>query len=283
MNAPVDTITEAFPELDRIKRFHPLGVENPRTLTRAQIAHFNERGYICPLDVFTPEEAAENRAYFDRILAEASAKGWNSYSINGWHSRMSAIWDLVHEPRILDYVEDLLGANLICWGTHYFCKLPGDGKAVSWHQDASFWPISPSKTVTVWLAIDDADPENSAMRILPGTHLEGQMAFSPSQESENNVLGQTVNQVERFGKEPVSMSMKAGQMSLHTDWVLHGSEPNRSRRRRCGLTMRFVSTDVQGLNGWNRQGILCRGEDRFGHWPGVPRPTSNEVPNREDA
>ena len=27
---------------------------------------------------------------------------------------------------------------------------------MSWHQDSSYWPLSPSKTVTAWLAIVDA-------------------------------------------------------------------------------------------------------------------------------
>lgn len=283
MNAPMtDTITEAFPDLERVKQFFPLGVSNPGKLTRDQIRQFNERGYVFPLDVFSPAEMREHRAYFDRVLETALAKGWNSYSINGWHKHLRSIWDLCHEARILDYVQDLLGEDLICWGTHYFCKLPGDGKPVSWHQDASFWPLSPSKTVTVWLAIDDADEANGAMRILPGTHHQGQVAFSRSAEAENNVLGQTVNELDRYDVDPVYIELKTGQISLHTDWVLHGSEPNRSQRRRCGLTMRFVSPDVEGLEGWNQQGILCRGQDRYGHWPSVPRPENDIIPEPTD-
>ena len=76
-----------------------------------------------------------------------------------------AIYALINEDRILDYVQDLLGETLICWATHYFCKLPGEKQQVSWHQDASYWPLSPSKTVTVWLAIDDASVENGAMTV----------------------------------------------------------------------------------------------------------------------
>jgi len=280
MAAPADQLTEAFPDLERIKEFFPLGEAEPQTLTPAQVQHFNEQGYICPLDVFDVEEIAVHRAYFDRILAEAAAKGWNSYSINGWHARLRALWDLCCEKRILDYVQDLLGENLICWGTHYFCKLPHDGKTVAWHQDASYWPLSPSKTVTVWLAIDDADRENGAMQVLPGTHLHGQIAFSRSERSENNVLNQTVRNVERFGIEPVSLEMKAGQISLHTDWVLHGSQPNTSPRRRCGLTMRFVAPDVEAFANWNQHGIHCRGQDTYGHCPALTRPESDEIPER---
>ncbi len=281
MAALTDQMTEAFPELERVKEFFPLGVGEPQTLTPAQVQYFNEKGYLCPLDVFDSEEIKAHRAYFDRILEEAAAKGWNSYSINGWQDRLRSLWDLCHEDRVLDYVQDLLGEDLICWATHYFCKMPHDGKTVAWHQDASYWPLTPSKTVTVWLAIDDADVENGAMQVFPGTHLQGQIAFSRSERSENNVLNQTVRNVERFGVDPVSLEMKAGQISLHTDWVLHGSQPNASDRRRCGLTMRFVSPDVKALKTWEKHGIHCRGKDTYGHWPALDRPESDEIPERK--
>ena len=104
----------------------------------------------------------------------------------------------------------------------------------------SYWPLSPSKTVTVWLAIDDASVENGAMTVIPKSHLHGQIAFERSTAEEKNVLGQTVHGALSYGDAPFPFEMKAGQMSLHSDLLLHGSEPNTSDRRRCGLTMRFV-------------------------------------------
>ena len=102
-------ITDALPDMERELKFFSATNDNPQKLTHAQIRQFNEQGYICPLDVFTPEEAAANRRYFDNLMAEAQANGHNSYSINGWHRHCRGIYDLLHEPRILDYVEDLLG------------------------------------------------------------------------------------------------------------------------------------------------------------------------------
>ena len=43
------TQTDAYPELARVRQFFPLGVDQPTTLSRAQIEHFNEKGYIFPL------------------------------------------------------------------------------------------------------------------------------------------------------------------------------------------------------------------------------------------
>ena len=58
--------TDAFPELDRVKKFFPLGVENTQLLTKAQIDQYNDQGYLFPFDIFSAEEITEIRAYYLR-------------------------------------------------------------------------------------------------------------------------------------------------------------------------------------------------------------------------
>ena len=276
-------IADAFPELDRVRRFFPLGIDSPTKLTRAQIEQYNTKGYICPLDVFSAAEIAETRTYFDDLLPQALAAGWNNYEITNWHKSCAGIWDLVTNSRILDYVQDLLGETLILRHSHFFAKLPGDGKRVSWHQDASYWPLTPSKVVTAWLAIDDSDLDNGAMQVIPGSHLQAQIDFERSSADENNVLHQTVHDPEAYGDPPVAFELKAGQMSLHSDWLLHGSEPNLSNRRRCGLALRYLSSDVRAYNGWNAHSVVCRGSEPSGHWANHPRPQGEEIPAKVEA
>ncbi|MCZ6676329.1 MAG: phytanoyl-CoA dioxygenase family protein [Candidatus Poribacteria bacterium] len=271
-------IADAMPALERKLEFSPIENDNPSKLTKEQIQHFNEKGYIFPLDVFSEDEIVAHREYFDQLMAKVMKAGWNSYSINGWHARCPGIYDLVREPRILDYVQDVLGENLIGWATHYFCKMPGDTKRVSWHQDASYWPLTPSKTVTLWLAIDDTDVENGAMQFIPRSHLHGQIAFERSTAEEENVLNQTVHGPEQYGDAPVSIELKAGQISLHSDLLLHGSAPNSSDRRRCGLTLRFVPPEVRAYRGWSKGAIIARGADASGHWIHSPRPSEDTIP-----
>ena len=273
-------ITDALPDMEREIEFFPVENKNPQTLTRDQIDQFNERGYLCPLDIFTPEETEANRRYFDELIERAKAAGHNSYSINGWHRHCRGIYDLLHDERVLDCVEDLVGPNLVSVMTHYFSKDPGDQKQVSWHQDASYWPLTPSKVVTVWLAIDDVDMDNGPMTVIPGSHLHGQIPFEHSTEQERNVLGQSVRDPLRWGGEPVPFTMRAGQISLHTDLLLHGSEPNRSARRRCGLTLRYMPPEVRTREGRWANGYICRGEDPDGYWVGLPVPEGDQVPDK---
>ncbi|MGH9833373.1 MAG: phytanoyl-CoA dioxygenase family protein [Blastocatellia bacterium] len=266
------------PELDQIERdlrFHPLGVENPSMLTREQIEAFNHDGFIKGVRIFDEDEIAAHRRYFDQLLARVMAEGGDSYAISTAHLKYAEVYDLLTHPRIVAVVKDLLGQNVIGWGSHYFCKMPRDGKKVSWHQDASYWPLTPSKTVTVWLAIDDADVENACMRFIPGSHLYGHLTWQLSEDDEDNVLNQSVADVERFG-EPVNDVLRAGEISIHSDLTLHGSEANNSDRRRCGLTLRYCAAEVRAFMGWDAKGVVVSGADADGHWANPARPITDE-------
>jgi non-haem Fe2+, alpha-ketoglutarate-dependent halogenase len=257
--------------LNRDLRFHPTVNPHPKTLTRDQIERFNKEGYLKPFRVFNDREAADLRAYFDRLLARVLAEGGNSYSISTAHAKYGRVYDVLTHPRIVALVKDLLGENVIAWGSHFFCKLPHDGKTVSWHQDASYWPLTPARAVTVWLAIDDADRQNACMKFIPGSHHYGHLTYRMSEDSESNVLDQTVENAEGIGP-PVYDELKAGECSLHSDLLLHGSEANNSDRRRCGLTLRYCSADVVAHLGWYQKGIWVSGRAAPGTWANRPRP-----------
>jgi non-heme Fe2+,alpha-ketoglutarate-dependent halogenase len=261
-------------QIQRELRFHPSPVHDPRTLTAEQVEFFNRCGYLKGLRIFTPDEIASHRQYFDELLARVLAAGGNSYSISSAHLKYGRVYDLLTDRRIVEHVADLLGDDVVAWGAHYFCKLPHDGKAVAWHQDASYWPLTPSKTVTVWLAIDDVDRENGCMRYLPGSHLFGHLPYRISRDDEGNVLDQTVEDVERFG-EPVDVVMQAGEIAIHCDLLLHGSEANHSDRRRCGLTLRYCAAEVTAHLDWHLKGVLVHGSADPRRWPGAARPAND--------
>ena len=127
-----------------------------------------------------------------------------------WHKHCRGIWDIVTDSRIIDVVSDLLGETVILRHWHLFAKLSGDAERVSWHQDASYWPLTPSRVVSAWLAIDDVDVDNPAMLVIPGSRLYAQVPFRDSAAAENNVLVQTVHNPEDHGDRAVSLEMRAG-------------------------------------------------------------------------
>src|SRR5579862_1284692 len=261
-------------QMERDLRFHRCTNQNPTTLTLGQVEQFNSVGFLKGLRIFNQQEAQTNRRYFDTLLANVLAAGGDSYSISSAHLKYGFVYDLLIHPRLVAVVKDLLGQNVVAWGSHFFCKMPRDGKSVAWHQDASYWPLTPSKTVTVWLAIDDADRANGCPRFLAGSHHFGHLTYRPSDPSEHNVLNQTIENAERFG-EPVDIELKAGEVSIHSDLLLHGSLANNSERRRCGLTLRYCAADVRAGLGWNAKGVVASGTDPSGHWANPRRPDND--------
>jgi hypothetical protein len=97
------------------------------------------------------------------------------------------------------------------------------------------------------------------------------MTYRPSDSSEHNVLNQTIENVEQYGT-PVDDDLRAGEVSIHSDLLLHGSNANDSDRRRCGLTLRYCAAEVRAHMDWNQKGVIVSGSDPSGHWANRPRP-----------
>ena len=255
--------------------FKPVKNRAPRRLTNNEIAQYNRLGFIQPFDIFDEGEIAEIRDFVDQVMEDMGENG--AYGINCYQSRLSGIWDIATEPRILDLVSDIAGPNVICWASHILSKRPYDPRPVPWHQDAAYWRLSPARTVTVWLAIDDADAENSAMRFIPGTHDKG--ALKVRSASKDSVLGVETVDADSLGR-PFTNVLKAGQISLHADMLVHGSLPNTSDRRRCGLTLRYCPPEVEFTDEKWAQGveaIIARGTDPTGRWRHHARPDNNDI------
>ena len=272
-----DSTTRSFPTLEQLEQmdrdlsFHPGNPATATSLSRAHVEEFNERGFIAPLRVLPKDEVTDYRQYFDGVLERALADGYDGYSIVSAHMKHGRVYDLLSHPSIVGWMSDLLSTDLVCWGAHYFCKVAGDEKQVTWHQDANYWPINPARAITAWLAVDDVDVENGCMRFVSGSHRHGPLKARAATADENSVLAQAVDGAEQYG-EVYDNELRAGEVSLHSDMLLHSSQPNLSTRRRAGLALRYVPVDVRATMDWNSEGVLASGSDPSGHWGNPPRP-----------
>jgi len=157
------------------------------------------------------------------------------------HASNNAWLELCRHPRILDAVEAVLGPDLILIMSHVISKRPGDGLPVAWHQDNTYWhSVQGTDVGTVWLALDDADLANGCMQVIPSTH-EGYPEMDKVSTGENDLLGLTVEVTPDMVAAAIPLEMRAGSLSIHDSYVLHGSEPNTSNRRRAAYTMRYAN------------------------------------------
>jgi ectoine hydroxylase-related dioxygenase (phytanoyl-CoA dioxygenase family) len=241
-------------------------------LSPEQIKQYQDKGYLAPIEALTKDEANEVEEEIEFIEKkwpnELKGLGRNYVHL------ISPIFDkIVHNSKILDAVENIIGKNILVGGTTLFIKDPDKKGFVSFHQDAKYIGFEPHNWVTAWLAITDSNEENGCMRMYSGTHKEDLRAHN-EKFNEGNLLtrGQTVENVPIEKTEPVIL--KAGQMSLHHPKIVHGSGVNRSNKRRIGFVIQsYIGTNVEQVIGkvYVQQ---ARGEDTFNYHNHVERPTS---------
>lgn len=153
----------------------------------------------------------------------------------------SAFLDLAMDPDILDLVEGAIGPDIALWGCHMFCKTPGDGLEVPWHQDGHYWPIRPLATCTVWIALERSDAENGCLRVVPGSHQGGEL-HAHMKEDGDLALSEKIEMSAFDEADAMDVVLEPGQLSMHDVFMIHGSGANRSPRRRAGLAIRYMPT-----------------------------------------
>jgi ectoine hydroxylase-related dioxygenase (phytanoyl-CoA dioxygenase family) len=238
---------------------------------------WESQGYLTGLNILTNPEVQAYRSRFDELeVREGKSKA--QIGLIDRHFDVPFVWELATHPAILKQVQLIIGPNVLLLSTHFFCKYPAAGdKFVAWHQDVTYWGLEPPFAITAWLAIDNADPENGCMRVIPGSHLGEILNHGKSSKAGNLLsVNQEIADSMVDTDKAVDIILRAGQMSLHHGKLIHGSNPNRSERRRCGLTIRFVPTSVKpdDRNSTKRKWrpILVCGKDRYHHFGTEPRP-----------
>jgi non-heme Fe2+,alpha-ketoglutarate-dependent halogenase len=247
----------------------------PKTLSQDQIAHFKSKGYLFPFTAMTPEEAALCR---QRIEAYETATDGDANRTLKIKAHLSAPWlvDLARRPEILDVVEDLIGPNILLFGSSIFAKNGRDSRYVSWHQDSAYFGLNPHEEITVWVGFTESTIEKGCLRVMPETHLGNDMKHVETYAADNMLAkGQSIEGLDE--SRAVSIELKAGQFSVHHERTAHASGPNRSHDRRIGFAFFFIPTHVASTIG-RRKATLVRGRDDFGHWDAEQLPRFDRDP-----
>ncbi len=241
-----------------------------RSLTPDQIRRYDDDGFVFPIDVLDPAEAAGLRRDLEAYENAAGGPISSNYRHKA-HLLFTWANRLVRHPRILDPVEDILGPDILLWASTFFIKEPRTPHFVSWHQDATYWGLSGNDVVTAWVALSDAPVESGAMKFWPGSHKQPILAHEDSFAADNLLSRGQEIAVDVPEEEAALIPLRAGQMSLHHVLLVHGSEPNNTDDRRIGVALRYIPTRLKQLKTQDFA-LLVRGEDRFGHFTLEPDP-----------
>lgn len=249
----------------------------PKVLDDKAVEQYKRDGYCFPVRILDQEQVAANRTRLEDFET-SQGKPIGGALRNKSHLLFTWVDELMRNEKILDAVEDLIGADILCWNTFFWVKEPGSESFVSWHQDLRYWGLDTNDLVSAWLALSPATLESGCMRVLPGSH-QGDLLPHKDEFKENNLLtrGQEIS-VEVDESKAVAMPLQPGEMSMHNVRLAHASGPNRSSDRRIGLSLHYMPTRTKQVVGEWDSAALVRGEDRYGHFTLTPRPAKDFDP-----
>ena len=246
-----------------------------KLLTAEQVRHYQDKGYVSPLRAF---DTAAAHGYRARLEEGERGHGLAPDRQRKMHLYLKWADEVVHHPRILDAVEDLIGPDILVYHLTLWMKEPQTDAFISWHQDSTYFGLSPAEHVTAWVALSPSSTASGCVQVLPGSQLRGQVPHGQKKDGAN--MFATGQSLEVPADAPVELLLlEPGEFSLHHTYLFHNSMPNRSDDRRIGLGISYIPTRCSCSSKVRLTASLARGTDRHGHFDIDPRPLADYDPD----
>jgi ectoine hydroxylase-related dioxygenase (phytanoyl-CoA dioxygenase family) len=139
---------------------------------------------------------------------------------------------IARDERLLDVLEGLIGPEIGFLSDKVVFKDREVDYESPWHQDWAYW--GGSHKISVWIALDEATPENGCLQILPSSH---RAAIDHDKAQGVVGFGNRLDPGERGMdlSKAVTIPARPGTAIFFHDLTLHASLPNRSGKDRRAL------------------------------------------------
>ena len=241
----------------------------PQRLSDAQRESFRDHGFLQLGPLLT--EHGLRQMQTECMSAWRAEK--ESFDPSGTWLRNSLLPDIHHRSAfvrqyyfagpLVDIALQLIGPNIKAVTSQLTFKLRGNSQRFGWHQDNAYGELDPYNAISCLTALDNADPENGCLWLIPGSHHPGQIEYNHTLDDK---AAQVSIDMDADPARATPMPLQAGHCLLLHCHLLHMSQGNLSvdRDRRILFT-RYADADaVEVYNDRQpRLGRLLRGTTRF--------------------
>lgn len=199
----------------------------------ASLDSFQRNGFLAVDVGLAPEEVQRLRSALDSLHAQWAREldvpreeylRVVSQWTNVWERHPAFAAQLRH-PEVTQMAAALIGCERVrVFHDHLISKPPGASRAVPWHQDYPYWPLSAPRAVSCWLALDDVDADSGCMHFMPGGHCEGEKQAIDFLNDQKDWGAR--------GQDVVAVPLRAGACVFHSCLSWHTTPPNSTNRQR---------------------------------------------------
>ncbi len=150
----------------------------------------------------------------------------------------AALNALATHPKLLSALESLMSDKPVLFQDMALLKPPRIGTEKPWHQDNAYFNYPSDTTVIgVWIALDQAIPENGCMHIIPASHTKGPVVHFKRRDWQ-------ICDTDVAIKEVVAVPLEPGSLLFFHGLLHHGTPPSQSDKRRRALQYHYLPQKV---------------------------------------
>jgi ectoine hydroxylase-related dioxygenase (phytanoyl-CoA dioxygenase family) len=230
-------------------------------LTEEQVAQFDRDGYLVLEQRIDAALLGRLRAASERWMADGQARGpvpggdWLfaerpsgtvMWRVDYLHDKgEAASLELLGSRAVLGIAESLAGPDFVPTYESMVIKAEGDGAPVPWHQDAVHARRHRLFNVDVYL--DDSRSGAGALHVIPGSQGRRTDACALAEEHGWALPG------------AVEVPMRAGDVLVHDDMIVHGSPPTSGSAMRRTIYLEFrPAASILEDGPWPREWMQAR-------------------------
>jgi phytanoyl-CoA hydroxylase len=233
-----------------------MAVTTPTLVTPGQERQYREQGYFVVEDLFTPGEVERTREEITRIVdrhpdvpkemvqmepavqrgdVQPPTKELGVRKLFRMAVHNDYFRGLAFHPRMVEIAKRLVGPDVKLAQSMLLMKPPHFGMVKVWHQDNAYFRLTPPDVFGFWIALDDADPENGCMHVIPGSHLGGLFPHDHARGDYGLIDEPSL-------ADATPIPLRAGGALIFHGEICHYTPDNLSDRRRRALQYHYAAS-----------------------------------------
>jgi len=206
-------------------------------LSACDIDSYNRDGYVVVRSVFDLGIVAALRSAAGIGAIGVTDSSGSRQELNAWTDLGDDLLGLVPRSHtVVSLAERLIGEPIYHWHSKISWKMPHTSGTWDWHQDYGFWREEgcdrPAMT-TVSVALDPQTPANGCLRVIPGSHNQGDIehrAVGQGRAADPKTIDGLID-----SNGIVDLVLEPGDLIAFHSQTVHGSGPNTTNRMRSIL------------------------------------------------
>jgi len=226
---------------------------------------FNLNGFVILRQVFSKKEIGKILNEIEKIILKSiriknthlhytdDKKVNTIHNINRYIKKDSII-NFSKKKEIIDILNCILNERAKVRNIEFFLKPKKTGMRTPFHQDNYYWNFSDKKALNLWIACSESNYKNGGVCYFKQSHklglLKHEISYEPgsSQKIPNKYL-------KKIKLKKIIPHLKIGDCIIHHSEIIHGSNPNKSKKDRIGLVIGYkginAKVDAKKLKKYN--------------------------------